>query len=98
MKTVHQCTTIFLLLTFFFMPSNINAQGLKTLQITNFKAESRNGNAGITWKTDKETIALWINYATVVQSTQERALTEYMTMLGKASQIILALQKEYHLE
>jgi len=55
MKTVHQCTTIFLLLTFFFMPSNINAQGLKTLQITNFKAESRNGNAGITWKTDKET-------------------------------------------
>jgi len=37
------------------MPSNINAQGLKTLQITNFKAESRNGNAGITWKTDKET-------------------------------------------
>ena len=55
MKTVHKCTTIFLLLTFFFMPSNINAQGLKTLQITNFKAESRNGNAGITWKTDKET-------------------------------------------
>ena len=55
MKTVHKCTTIFLLLTFFFMPSSINAQGLNTLQITNFKAESRNGNVGITWKTDKET-------------------------------------------
>ncbi|HEX7903488.1 MAG TPA: hypothetical protein VF487_06390, partial [Chitinophagaceae bacterium] len=49
-------------------------------------------------KTDKETIALWINYATVVQSTQERTVVEYNTMLVKAKQIILALQEEYHLK
>ena len=48
-------------------------------------------------KTDKETIAMWINYAAVVQSTQERSVVEYNTMLEKAKQIILALQKEYHL-
>ena len=54
MKTVFECTTIFLILAFFFMSTRINAQGLNTLQITNFKAESRNGNVGITWKTDKE--------------------------------------------
>ncbi len=54
MRPVYDCTTVFLLLTFFFIPSGINAQGLRTLQITNFKAESRNGNVGITWKTDKE--------------------------------------------
>ena len=49
-------------------------------------------------KSDKETIALWINYASVVQSTQERTVVEYNSMLAKAKQIILALQKEYHLE
>jgi len=49
-------------------------------------------------KTDKETIALWINYASVVQSTQERTVIEYNSMLAKAKQIILALQKEYHLK
>jgi len=49
-------------------------------------------------KTDKETIALWINYATAVQSTQERTVVEYKNMLAKANQIIAALQKEYHLE
>src|SRR6185503_13478760 len=32
-------------------------------------------------KTDKETIALWINYASVSQSTQERAVFEYKIML-----------------
>lgn len=53
MKTVYKCATAFLLLTFFFIPSG-NAQGLGTLRITNFKAESRNGNVGITWKSDKE--------------------------------------------
>ena len=47
-------------------------------------------------KTDKETIALWINYSAVVQSTQERTLIEYNIMLAKAKQIIEALQKEYH--
>ena len=54
MKTVFKCTTVFLLLTFFFIPSCVNAQGLETLQITDLKAESRNGNVGITWKTDNE--------------------------------------------
>ena len=49
-------------------------------------------------KTDKETIALWINYATVVQSTQQRTVVEYDAMLTKAKQIITALQKEYHLK
>ena len=49
-------------------------------------------------KTDKETIALWINYAVVVQSTQERTVIEYSSMLAKAKEIILALQKEYHLK
>ena len=49
-------------------------------------------------KTDEETIALWINYAAVVQSTQERTVIEYDSMLAKAKQIILALQKEYHVK
>jgi len=49
-------------------------------------------------KTDEETIALWINYATAVQSTQERTVLEYRIMLKKAQQLILALQEEYHLE
>ncbi len=49
-------------------------------------------------KTDSETLALWINYATVVQSTQERTVVEYKIMLEKAKQIITALQKEYHLK
>jgi len=49
-------------------------------------------------KTDKETIALWINYAAIVQSTQERTLVEYNTMLTQANEIIEALQKEYHLD
>ena len=49
-------------------------------------------------KTDNETIALWINYATAAQSTQERTVVEYNSMLEKAKQIIIALQKEYHLK
>jgi len=49
-------------------------------------------------KKDSETVALWINYATVVQSTQQRTVVEYDIMLTKANQIILALEKEYHLE
>jgi len=49
-------------------------------------------------KTDKETMAMWINYAAVVQSTQERTVVEYNSMLEKAKQIILSLQKEYHLK
>jgi hypothetical protein len=49
-------------------------------------------------KTDKETIAVWINYAAIVQSTQARTLVEYNTMLTEANEIIEALQKEYHPE
>jgi len=49
-------------------------------------------------KTDKETISLWINYASVSQSTQERTVVEYNIMLTKAIQLILALKKEYHLK
>ncbi len=49
-------------------------------------------------KTDPETISLWINYATVVQSTQQRVVVEYNSMLEKAKQLIMVLQKEYHLE
>jgi len=48
-------------------------------------------------KTDKETIAVWINYAAIVQSTQQRTLVEYNAMLTEANEIIRALQKEYHL-
>ena len=50
------------------------------------------------YKTDKETLSLWINYASVSQSTQERTVVEYNSMLSKAKQIITALQKEYHLK
>ena len=48
-------------------------------------------------KTDKETVALWINYSTVVQSTQERTVVEYKNMLAKAKEVIEALNEEYHL-
>lgn len=54
MKTIVKRTTVFLLLTFFIILSRINAQGLQALQITGFKADSRNGNVGITWKTNNE--------------------------------------------
>ncbi len=49
-------------------------------------------------KTDPQTIALWINYATVVQSTQERTVIEYNTMLTMARRIIDELKENYHLE
>ena len=54
MKTKYKCTTVLLLLTFFFISSLTRAQGLGTLQITSLKADSRNGVVGITWKTDNE--------------------------------------------
>jgi hypothetical protein len=54
MKTIYKCTTAFFILTLFFVTPGVDAQGLTTLQITKFKAESRNGNVGLTWKTDKE--------------------------------------------
>ena len=49
-------------------------------------------------KTDSETIAVWINYVTMTQSTQERTVVEYRIMLEKAKQLITVLQKEYHLK
>jgi len=48
-------------------------------------------------KTDKETIAVWINYVAIVQSTQQRTLVEYNTMMTEADEIIQALEKEYRL-
>ena len=52
----------------------------------------------IFYKTDKETIKLWINYASACQSTQERAVVEYKIMLAKAKEIIIGLKKEYDLK
>jgi len=52
MKWIYNCTAIFLISLFFLTP--VGAQGLARVRITNFKAESKNGNVGITWKTDKE--------------------------------------------
>jgi len=52
MKRIYNCTAIFLISLFLSTP--VGAQGLATVRITNFKAESKNGNVGITWKTDKE--------------------------------------------
>jgi len=49
-------------------------------------------------KSDKESIALWINYVAVAQSTLKRTVVEYDSMLEKAKQIIGALQKEYRLK
>ncbi len=48
-------------------------------------------------KHDPETLALWINYATMVQSTQERTVVEYRILLEKAREIIGALKAEYKL-
>ena len=53
MKPVNKCTTVFLILTFL-IAFRVNGQDLGTLRITYLKAQSRNGNVGITWKTDKE--------------------------------------------
>ncbi|HEY2722578.1 MAG TPA: hypothetical protein VGI82_12675 [Chitinophagaceae bacterium] len=49
-------------------------------------------------KTDKETIAVWSNYAAIVQSTQQRTLIEYGVMTTEANEILATLQKEYHLK
>ena len=53
MKPVNKCTTVFLILTFL-IAFRVNGQDLGTMRITYLKAQSRNGNVGITWKTDKE--------------------------------------------
>ena len=48
-------------------------------------------------KKDSETIALWINYAVVTQSTQQRTVVEYVAMLAQAKKLINAIKEEYHL-
>ena len=50
---IYKCTTAFFVLTFFFV-TPARTQGLASLHITNFKAQSRNGNVGLTWKTEEE--------------------------------------------
>jgi len=52
MKTLYVRTIIF----FFFLCAAFrgNSQGLWTVQLTSFKAESRNGNVGLTWKSASE--------------------------------------------
>jgi len=54
MKTKYKCTTVLLFLTFIIVSSPMRSQGLRALQITSFKADSRNGIVGITWKTENE--------------------------------------------
>ena len=51
--------TIYVHATFFFLSLCVAcvagmAQGLSTVQITSFKAESRNGNVGLSWRTASE--------------------------------------------
>lgn len=53
MKTIYICAVI--LVSFvgaFALPAA--AQGLWTIQLTSFKAESKNGNVGLSWKTTSE--------------------------------------------
>jgi hypothetical protein len=52
MKTIYVRTIIFF--SFLWVAFASNAQGLWTVQLTYFKAESRNGNVGLTWKTTSE--------------------------------------------
>ena len=54
MKAILKCTTTFFMLAFFFFIPRTYAQGQATLHITNFEAQSRNGNVGLTWKTENE--------------------------------------------
>jgi len=53
MKPINKCTTVFFIFTIL-ITFRVSGQGLGTLRITDLKAQSRNGNIGITWKTDKE--------------------------------------------
>jgi hypothetical protein len=56
MKTIFIRTTIlpFFICCFCVIASAIHAQGLASLQITNFKVQERNGNIGLSWKTASE--------------------------------------------
>jgi len=52
MKTICRTILFFTFICFFIFPAT--AQGLLTVQITGLKAESRNGNIGLSWKTASE--------------------------------------------
>jgi len=52
MKTI--CSTIILSIFSCFLILTTAAQGLQNIQVTSFKAESRNGDVGLTWKTATE--------------------------------------------
>ena len=52
MKTIYVRTILFSFCLCVALVSN--AQGLLTLQLTSFTAESRNGNVGLTWKSASE--------------------------------------------
>ena len=55
MKTILVRTTILPLFTCLLLFSiDVGAQGLITTQLSNLKAESRNGNVGLTWNTVSE--------------------------------------------
>jgi hypothetical protein len=57
MKTIYVRTTIFSIFICCFFISNsvgVKAQGLWAVQLTGWKAESRNGNVGLSWKTSSE--------------------------------------------
>jgi len=57
MKTICTRTTIISIVVCSFMLSaslNTSGQGLQAVQLSDFKAESKNGNVGLSWKTSSE--------------------------------------------
>jgi hypothetical protein len=46
-------------------------------------------------KSDKETVALWINYMAIVKATRTRTLAEYIRMQEMAKKIIVTIENEY---
>src|ERR1700680_3459542 len=67
MKTILIRTTIlpFFIIFLILAAPYINAQGLSTIQLTNLKAESRNGDVGLSWKTlsEKDIMQFEIEYS-----------------------------------
>src|SRR5215813_8069844 len=53
MKTIY-VRAIFFFIYFLCVAFVSSGQGLWTVQLTDFKAESKNGNVGLTWKTSSE--------------------------------------------
>lgn len=55
MKPIYLCTALLLVIGFCFLFNLASiAQGLLTVQLQDLKAESKNGNVGLTWKTASE--------------------------------------------